>query len=187
MYAAPRYFARSYFGGVWPSVTGWLATSLVVGSPEIGTPVLHQKHALLPTGLTVDSPAIAQALFQQRHALLANALATASPSLGSPQLRLTYVLTALGVTVQSPIFGTPEFEAFSQEILGALTATEDPDIAALVGQAEALGLLAATEGSDGVIFVGNVPVAYISEKVTVIGRADSEEDVSGRGGRRTLH
>lgn len=61
-----------------------MATSLVVGSPVLGTPALGQIHVLGSDGLV-----------------------TGSPVLGSPSITQIHTLEALGLTVGVPVLGTP--------------------------------------------------------------------------------
>jgi hypothetical protein len=160
-----KHFASRHFKAVWPSVTGWLPVSLTVGSPEIGQPALHQKHALLPNMLTlgsptfglpilstgaaytlqanalvVGSPDIAQADFHQRHSLLPTWLTVASPSIGISSLRQHHLLMANLLAIASPYIGSPQFRSPA------------------------------------------LPV-YIYEKIYLEGRADSISNIEGRGGK----
>lgn len=87
---------------------------LVVGSPELGRPILDLvKVNLTATGLTTGSPVIGSTAITVRSVFAAVNLTTGSPDIGTPAFGLrTDALTVLGLTTGSPEIGSPEFNNF---------------------------------------------------------------------------
>ena len=87
------------------------ASTMVVGSPVLGTPSLTENaadvDALTAADLVVGSPALGTPALGQIHVLGSDGLVTGSPVLGSPSITQIHTLEALGLTVGVPVIGTP--------------------------------------------------------------------------------